>query len=82
MEQILTKLCLIYREKVTMYFNKKYKRVGHVFQDITKSQMIDLIQELLKISNCSQRYTAKVLGVSKEKVRKELMGNAPKEPSP
>jgi hypothetical protein len=43
--------------------------------------MTDLINELLKISNCSQRYIAKVLEVSKERVRKEAMGNAPKEPS-
>jgi putative transposase len=50
-------------------------------QTISKSQMTDLINKLLKISNCSQRYIAKVLGVSKEKVRKEAMGNASKEPS-
>jgi hypothetical protein len=44
--------------------------------------MTDLINEILIISNCSQRYIAKVMGMSKERVRKKAMKNASKEPSP
>jgi putative transposase len=66
-----------YEDFILKYLKKNYIKREH----ITKSQMLDLIHALLKKSNLSQRYIAKVLGVSKENVRKEAIKIASKEPS-